>query len=171
MSDTGPSGPPAGPFGPPPGPAGQPPAPAYQPPAAGPPPPPTYVPPPASAGNGGRRNRGPLFIIIAIVVIGLIIGGVLVAAGSNKKASAEVFLEPTKSDGIFPWTGSIADPNAPTSVPLPTTVPPAGAPSTTVKATAAVVAVTGDRAGIYGGTLDNKVCDKDKLITFLEQHP
>src|SRR5439155_13211723 len=39
------------------------------------------------------------------------------------------------------------------------------------KPTAAVIAVRGDRAGIYGGTLDNKICDKEKLIAFLEQHP
>src|SRR5207247_5011786 len=84
---------------------------------------------------------------------------------------AQVFLKPTSSDGIFPWTGPIADPNAPTSVPLPTTTPPPSAASTTVPATAAVIAVKGDKAGIYGGTLDNKVCDKEKLIAFLEHNP
>jgi hypothetical protein len=98
---------------------------------------------------------------------------VLIAAvllGTGKKASAgEVLREPAASTGLFPWTGSIAAPNAPTSVPLPTTsVPPPGAP----KATGAVLtAVRGDRAGLYGGTLELTVCDKNKLINFLEQNP
>src|SRR4051794_22752433 len=182
MSDSGPTGPPTGPLGPPSGPrpsAMPPPStvpPAAAPPAAAPPatPPPVTPPPgvftgPPSGGGGGSRDRRPIIVAVVIVLIGLLIGALLIGAGSGKKASAEVLQEPVASDGPFPWTGSIAAADAPTSVPLPTTAPLPTA--TTAKATSAVVAVRGDRAGIYGGTLNNSVCDKTKLIEFLESHP
>jgi hypothetical protein len=102
-----------------------------------------------------------------LLLVSAIVAVVVFVDASNDEAEAgEVLLEPATGAGPFPWTSSIVPPGAPASVPLPTV-------ATTVvdtSAAARLTAVRGDRVGIYGGSLDLTVCDKEQLIGFLEQN-
>ena len=124
-----------------------------------------------TARSGRADNRNALFVAGAVAVVFAIIAVVVLGGGSSDKAEAgEVLLEPVSSDGPFPWTGSVVADDAPTSVPLP----PSEEPTTTSSAGAgpvAIAAVRGDRVGIYGGTRQLAVCDKEQLVSFLENNP
>jgi hypothetical protein len=104
--------------------------------------------------------------LVAVVVIGLLVGGYLlfVRSASDK---GEVLLEAAASEGQFPWTPPVVPPDAPTTLPdsMPTVAPSAPDPGRP-----GLIAVPGDRTGIYGGSLELSVCDKSKLIGFLEQN-
>jgi hypothetical protein len=101
------------------------------------------------------------------MLIGVLVGGYLLFVRGDAD-EGEVLLEAAASEGPFPWTPPIAPPDAPTALPetMPTVAadaPDPGRPG--------LIAVPGDRTGIYGGSLELSVCDKPKLIGFLEQNP
>src|SRR4051795_4406586 len=103
VNETGPAGAPSGPAGPPPGPGGPPPGPGGPPAGstggAGVAPPPGVFTAPGTSGGGNNRKTLVIGVAIALI-LGLLIGGIVVAAGSGKKASADVVLrEPQASDG------------------------------------------------------------------------
>ncbi|TQC39129.1 LCCL domain protein [Rhodococcus sp. WS4] len=102
-----------------------------------------------------------------VVVIGLLVGGYLLFVRSDAD-KGEVLLEAAASEGQFPWTPPVVPPDAPTTLPdsMPTVAPSAPDPGRP-----GLIAVPGDRTGIYGGSLELSVCDKPKLIGFLEQNP
>lgn len=108
-------------------------------------------------------------------MLAIVIGVFVVNSGGTKSAkkttagkAGEILLESTASTGPFPWIGSLVPADAPTSVPLPTTS--SAASTTTGSGAVALTAVRGDRVGIYGGTRELSVCDKEQLISFLESH-
>lgn len=129
-------------------------------------------PPPKAPVNKPGDRRKPPFVFLAIVVVAAMVGGYLFFSGGGEAQAGEIFLEPASSEGPFPWTGSVAAPDAPASVPLPT---PSAIPTQfadpDAPAKPPTVRVTGDRTGIYGGSLDRAVCDVGKLVGFLEQNP
>lgn len=118
--------------------------------------------------------------MLAVAAAVALVGGLIAvwSGGDSKQAApstttaapGEVLLEPLDSDGPFPWTGSLVPPGAPTSVPLPTTSSTAS-PTSTSGGPVALTAVRGDRVGIYGGTTELSVCDREQLAGFLETHP
>jgi hypothetical protein len=129
-----------------------------------PPPGPTYAAPPE------RKDRRWLIIVAAAVLVATVAAAYVIFAGSNKATASEVLLQPTNSAGPYPWTGTVVPVGAPSSVPLPPpTTPTAQVP--TGGGQPPLVAVPGDRAGIYGGSLELTVCDKKKLVEFLQQNP
>ncbi|HEV3231126.1 MAG TPA: DUF6777 domain-containing protein [Candidatus Dormibacteraeota bacterium] len=95
------------------------------------------------------------------------------------QSSHEVLLEPAMAIGPDPYLAGQLPSPGPTAVaeaPSPTPVPKGGGatPRVTPPASAGgVVALTpvGSRYAIYGGTGDNRVCDKAKLVAFLTTHP
>lgn len=103
-------------------------------PPPGPPPPPRSPGPPRGpapdespgGGNVDRRRLG--WIIAAIAVVAAVVVAVVLASQSGDDDQAadaqQVLLEPATTDGPFPWTGSVAHEDAPTSVPLPPTSTP-----------------------------------------------
>jgi hypothetical protein len=105
--------------------------------------------------------------LIAAVLIGLLVGGYLLFVRGDAD-EGEVLLEAAASEGPFPWTPPVVPPDAPTTLPesMPTMAPSAPDPGRP-----GLIAVPGDRTGIYGGSLELSVCDKPKLIGFLEQNP
>gem|GEM_PF-1971223 len=131
---------------------------------------------PTPPAPGDDRRKVLLAIVAGVMVLALLIGYFVVNSGGGSKQEAtptskpagEILLEPTASTGPFPWTGSLVPENAPTSVPLPSTSSTAG--TTTSSGAVPLTAVRGDRVGIYGGTQELSVCDKQQLVSFLEGH-
>ena len=150
--------------------------PPVEPPAGSPPsPPPGPSGATAPGAPGDDRRKVVIAVVAGVAVLALLIGYFVVNSGSDSEKAAttttkpagEILLEPTASDGPFPWTGSLVPENAPTSVPLPSTSSTA---STTTAAGAALTVVRGDRVGIYGGSQELSVCDKEQLASFLGSH-
>lgn len=185
LSLVAPAGPPPGPpAGPPPGPlprplvSSAPPAqPAYPAYPAYPAPVPATTP---AAVSGGSR-----VVPFILAVVGLLLAtGVVVwslagpSSTSTSSGAGEIFLESAASIGTSPFT----EPVDPT--PVTTAAPPSTAASTTAAATATtpttppatVAPVAAPTSGVapapgsppYGGTGDDKTCDRGKLLTFLQ---
>ena len=120
----------------------------------------------------------------AIAVIVALIAGIAFAAtrggGSDSASTAtvgvkgEVFREPVAAPGPDPFTQPVSFPNttaATTATTPPTTIAPttSASPATT-GGTIAVASTSGGTPGLYGGTLNNAECNKEQMITFLEQN-
>ncbi|MDH4145307.1 MAG: PASTA domain-containing protein [Acidimicrobiia bacterium] len=98
----------------------------------------------------------------AVFVALLLGGGVFVWASSGGTAGAtEVFLEPAASVGENPFQDLDLFP-VPTIAPAVDLFAKAGS--------GGVRALNGDTVGLYGGTLNNSVCDRDQMISFLSQN-
>jgi uncharacterized protein DUF6777 len=100
-----------------------------------------------------------------IVLVVLIAVGAVVAfsGGSNDSAGASpgVQRELVTSAGTNPFMPSVAA--APPSATTPTTtIPPTNG---------TVASFTGSTPGLYGGTLNNQVCDVQQLVNFLTANP
>lgn len=147
MSGAEPAGPPPGPLGPPSGPVG-PVGPPTDPYGASPPPPPP--------GDGGRRKRWPFVVLAAVLValLGVGVGVVVGLVGDDEAGASEVFLEPAGSSLENPFMPSVGEDD-----PDVEPVEDAGG------------AFDGDTVGLYGGTRDDRTCDRDQLVAFLEANP
>jgi hypothetical protein len=102
----------------------------------------------ASSGSTGGialTSRQVVAIALAVAVVLAVVVGVLLAGGSSEAQGETVQLEPTTASGDNPFMPSLA---------------PGGStpPSTTAPASA---------AGPFGGTGDDTLCDRSKLVAFL----
>ncbi len=121
----------------------------------------TATPSPAPPTPRARRRSLSILATIATVLA-------LAAAGITTQlikpaapGGGEVFLEPTGSPGRDPFSGTVVVGN-----------PPGTTSQTPVGATGSgVVAIAGDTPALYGGSRNEHVCDRQKLITFLQQNP
>lgn len=112
--------------------------------------------PAAPAGRSGGARRW-LLIVVAIVVAGALAAAiVIVVSGGDDAASAtEVRLEPIDSaTDPFAPSGSVGRDVAVTAV-----------------ETNGPTAVEGGRVGLYGGTMSATQCDREQLVTFLQENP
>ena len=118
------------------------------------------------------------------VAVVIVLIAVVASSGGGKKSSTadsgEIFLEPIADTGADPFTSSTATdlpkitipPDAPVTVAKnpPQTAPSfpkqSGAPKTG-GGTVAIQPRSGGTPGLYGGTGDQKVCDKQQMIDFL----
>jgi hypothetical protein len=134
-----------------------------------------------------RRRRGlGLLLLAAIVIAG--VAFVLVAKpfgnlglpgspGVGAAGPGEIFLEPATAVGPDPFMPSVATATAAPSQPQPAspsvtvTATPSSAPSASASEAIAVRTIPGGEVGLYGGTRNNTECDKEQLVTFLEQNP
>jgi hypothetical protein len=91
---------------------------------------------------------------------------VVVAACSNGQETQPrpLALDRVISDGRLPWTDRLLPPQ------IPTVVPP-GPPGADLPNADAGVSVSGDRVGLYGGSLDRVLCDRERLVADLESDP
>jgi len=128
------------------------------------------VPPPGGAASTGAvRRRGPgrvVPLLIGLVGLVVVVATVWVArGGGDSDSGGEIFLEAAVSTGQSPFTEPL-DP-APTS----TTTSPTSAPSpiTVVQPTSGVAPPAGSRP--YGGSGDDRVCNREQLIAFLTANP
>jgi serine/threonine protein kinase len=121
----------------------------------------TDAPPPT------RSNRKWLIALLVVVLIAAAGGGALLVRNvlSPKASAAELVLTGATDPGVNSFMPPAATP-PPTNTQPPPTLQPHG-DGTTV----ATQPLPGDRDGIYGGTLNNAECDRDKMIAFLGSHP
>lgn len=113
-----------------------------------------------------KRRKVALYAVALLAVVALAVGVALFLNRSSGK-SGELFLEAANSTGANPFTASTAT-GPTTSQPTP----PPGTPTPTPTEEQTVVGtVDGNTAGLYGGTLNEASCDREKQIEFLTANP
>ena len=115
--------------------------------------------------SGSRRRW--LIALLVIVLLGAGgVGALLVRNVLSPKASAaELVLAGVTDPGVNSFMPPVASPPPTSTVPPPTLQPHGGGPPVVTQP------VSGDRIGLYGGTLNNAECDRDQMISFLGSHP
>jgi hypothetical protein len=126
-------------------------------------PPPSRPPGPPATPTGGGPRRALLIGLIVTLVLAVGIGAaVLVIAGGDDNGTGTA-----NDDAVTVQTEPIStttDPFAPAgSVGMDQDIPPVQ--------TDGVVEVEGGHEGLYGGSLNEQVCDKDTLVEFLAENP
>ena len=173
--------PPPGAMPPPPPPAGAMPQPA--------PVPMMQVMPPQRSRSSGTMVTAALLAIVALIGIVMVLttkddkGGTAGPAGTgptvtydsnvdpSKMSFGQVLLEPVNQPTVDAFTDdSRLGPESQPTVTLPD-LPTDTVPTTSPGQTTQPPTVAGSQPGLYGGTRNNQLCDKEKMITFLEQHP
>jgi hypothetical protein len=115
-----------------------------------------------------------------VAIIALVAGGGFFATrGGDSEQSAppvtvsgEVLREPVTVPGPDPFTPTVTTgttTSTSSTVPASSTVPSSAPPTT--GGTVVLASTTGNTPGLYGGTRNNAECNKEALITFLEQNP
>lgn len=163
------------------------PPPTLGPPAAPPPMPPAGAgaPPPAAPPPGRRANTGmvvaAIIAVLALVGIGLVVftgddSSTTSPSGSTTAAEAspsdlgpgEVWLEPLGAPTPDPFTDGVL---LGAELRPTVTLPDIGLPTTTAPTEVDGAQVSGSTPGLYGGTRNNRSCDKEAMIAFLESNP
>ncbi len=119
-----------------------------------------------TSGQHKRRNRL-LFTVALILIVGLAVGITLFFTRSSRQ-SGELFLESATSTGANPFTDSTA---TVTGTSRTTTTAPTSTGPTPTEGQTVVGTVAGNTAGLYGGTLNEASCDREKQIAFLQANP
>ncbi len=131
--------------------------------------------PVASQPPQGRRRRvsWPVIAIALVAIVALVGVAYLLLVIRKDRSDGEVVLQSVLAEGPLPWTPSVVLADAPTSVPSPPAGTPALPPAapTVANGERELTPVAGDRPGLYGGSNALGVCDKVKLISFLEGNP
>ena len=102
-----------------------------------------------------------------ILIVGLAVGITLFFTRSSRQ-SGELFLESATSTGANPFTDSTA---TGTGTSRTTTTAPTSTGPTPTEGQTVVGTVAGNTAGLYGGTLSEASCDREKQIAFLQANP
>jgi hypothetical protein len=106
----------------------------------------------------GSRRPGPRswrwIALVAVAAILVSVGGTVLVLYATGAFSTEIEAEPVQRGGADPFMPPVG-PDHPAVVPPPKV----GGPT------------FGDTAGLYGGTLNESSCDRQKMITFLQANP
>jgi hypothetical protein len=126
-----------------------------------------------SARNRPDARRGRLPECLPPVLAATLCGAALITGlsgcttGDTKNdrppVQQDVVLQAATSPGQSPWMDST------TATDLPTQLNRVDYAST--ESTGGPRTVSGDQVGLYGGSTNEAVCDRDKMVIFLEQHP
>ena len=121
-----------------------------------------YPPPgPGAPPPGSGSSKTPWIVAGAVVVVAIIVVALVLVLDDDNEAEAEVFLEPATQIGDDPFTGDVAEgdePVVPEGADLSgEETPPAGA----------VQSQSGSVPGLYGGTRNERTCNKQQLVLFL----
>lgn len=108
-----------------------------------------------------------MFVVALILIVGLAVGITLFFTRSSRQ-SGELFLESATSTGANPFTDSTA---TGTGTSRTTTTAPTSTGPTPTEGQTVVGTVAGNTAGLYGGTLNEASCDREKQIAFLQANP
>lgn len=112
----------------------------------------------------------PIVLVVAGLVVALL--AVLLAArddGSSDASGGEVFLEAAAAEGPDPFTAA-TDPAAPASTALAAPAEgPIASPAAGVVPASGVAPPPGSPP--YGGSGDDRVCDREQLVAFLTDQP
>lgn len=121
---------------------------------------------PADGSEATRRARARLLIGALVLAVVLLAGAVTVLVVGGEDGSVnEVFRQPAGAEGRDPFTESVAVPGQDEGV----VAEHAG--GSTAGTDLEVASVPGSQEGLYGGTQDQATCDREQLITFLEDNP
>jgi serine/threonine protein kinase len=114
-----------------------------------------------------RSKRKWLIASLVVLLIAAVGAGVVLLRNvlSPKATGAELVLTAATDPGADPFMPPAGSP-PPSNTQPPPTLPPRGDGSPV-----ATQPLPGDREGLYGGTLNNAECDRDKMIAFLGGHP
>jgi hypothetical protein len=121
--------------------------------------------PVGSPHSGGLETRRLVPVALAVLGVLLILATVIVASSGGKASAGEVFLEAASATGQSPFTEPV-DPtpsSTTTSSVVATPATPANLP------TSGIAPPAGSKP--YGGSGDDRVCDREKLVTFLTANP
>ncbi|ORV88410.1 hypothetical protein AWC11_14890 [Mycobacterium interjectum] len=106
------------------------------------------------------------WLVAATVLVVVVVAGaaLLLRNALSPGGTTELVLTAATDPGTNAFMPPAAAP-PPTNTQSPPTLPPHGnGPMVTQP-------LPGDRDGLYGGTMNNAECDRDKMITFLSSHP
>ncbi|WP_197522080.1 serine/threonine-protein kinase [Mycobacterium gordonae] len=114
-----------------------------------------------------RSKRKWLIASLVVLLIAALGTGVVLFRNvfSPKATGGELVLAAATDPGANPFMPPVGLP-PPSNTQPPPTLPPRGD-----GAPVATQSLPGDREGLYGGTLNNAECDRDKMIAFLSTHP
>jgi hypothetical protein len=98
---------------------------------------------------------------VLVVAVG---AAVVLTKVLSSKTPSELVLTSATDPGLNPFMAPAASPPPTNTQPPPTLQPAGNGPVVTQP-------LPGDRDGLYGGTLNNAECDRDKMVTFLSSHP
>ena len=104
-------------------------------------------------------------LITAVITATLVLGGgiyVFASSGTPGSAAGEIFLEPADALGAEPFLNQLRTP-VPTIVLARQLLPDERKNGT--------ASLSGGTIGLYGGTLNNNLCDRDELTEFLVNNP
>ena len=87
------------------------------------------------------------------------------------RSEGEVLLQSVASEGPFPWTPSVVPSSCADERPAARDVHAAARRAHRRRQRGRAAPVPGDQPGLYGGSNEVGVCDKEKLISFLETNP
>lgn len=106
------------------------------------------------------------WLIAAAVVLVVVVAGVALILQKvlSPRPSTELVLTAATDPGTNAFMPPAAAP-PPTNTQPPPTLQPHG------KGPVVTQPLPGDRDGLYGGTMNNAECDRDKMINFLSSHP
>lgn len=132
-------GPPPGvpPTGPPPGPGGY------------------YQPPPGGGGSWFAENKNWFLPVVGVVLVLVLVGGFL-AFSADEAGADEIFLEPVDFPGEDPFVDSVS-----------TSAGEAAGAVMVDEGPEVQGSVNGSEPGLYGGTLNESLCDREQLVDFL----
>lgn len=122
--------------------------------------------PESKRGPTGRRTRTVLVVgaIVAAVALVAVVVTVLVV-GDDDPSVNEVFRQPAGAAGTDPFTGSVSATGQDSGLPPQPTESSSSGDDLEVSTT------PGSEPGLYGGTQDQATCDREQLISFLEDDP
>ena len=102
----------------------------------------------------------PAVIVLLVVAV---VTAVVLTKVLSPKATAEVVLTGATDPGTNPFMTPAASPPPTNTKPEPTLQPQGNGPMSTQP-------LPGERDGLYGGSMNNAECDRDKMINFLSTH-
>jgi hypothetical protein len=160
-----------------------PPSPPIQPVTPPPPPPPPQTPeppppPPPAATVAApqpepqRKSRLPLIAGILVAVLAAGVGGGYLIFRGTTTAAAEILLEPKKDIGPTPFTPPLTEISTSEPTTSATQIPEAtSTPTPLPTPRPSPLGPVDANYAIYGGSNNNSVCDKNKLVQYLTTNP
>ena len=119
------------------------------------------VPRPRARWSGGRTALVTTIVTVLLAGASVLAWPVLFRPAVASSTGGEVYRESTTDPGHDPFSGTVVVGN-----------PPGTKSQTPMGATGGTVpTISGDVPALYGGSRNEHVCDRQKLISFLQQHP
>ncbi|CAM4307448.1 hypothetical protein MB901379_00099 [Mycobacterium basiliense] len=101
---------------------------------------------------------------LAIVLLIGLVGCTSRGDGKSPAAGGELWLTAADDPGPDPFMPSVASPQSGKPLPGPNLTPQGNGTDVVAQQQ------PGDKAGLYGGSLNNSSCDREKMISFLKTH-